>query len=194
MKLAPCLVAAIAAQSGDDADRWDNTDFTLTDNIFTYEAPKDVERYDGDACSGNELVIQAVTCWESNNMGNLDHYVTQNDDGFGWNNIHHGHDQGGHFSAKTGTGAGTQESNNYGKNVPSTSPRYQIGTYARGMMNDNGTALNRIDYHSPWRLTTDILGVFMKQLIGTIQRRPTIKCFECRTVMTPVRCLHPIIF
>lgn len=147
MKLAPCLVAAIAAQSGDDADRWDNTDFTLTDNIFTYEQPKDTERYDGGACT-TTLVIQAVTCWESNNMGNLDHYVTQNDDGFGWNNIHHGHDQGGHSSATTGTGAGTQESTNYGKNVPSTSPKYQIGTYARGMMNDNGTALNRIDYHS----------------------------------------------
>ena len=148
MKLAPFLIGAISAQSGDDADRWDNTDFSLTDNIFTYEAPKD-ERFDGTTC-GTQLVIQAVTCWESNHMGNLDHYVTTNDDGFGWKNIHHGHDQGGHSGqAGTGYGQGTQESTNYGQRVPSTSPNYQIGTYSRGMMTDgvNG-AINRIDYHS----------------------------------------------
>ena len=148
MKLAPVLIGAISAQSGDDADRWDNTDFSLTDNIFTYEAPKD-ERFDGTVCT-TELVIQAVTCWESNHMGNLDHYVTTNDDGFGWKNIHHGHDQGGHSGqAGTGLGQGIQESTNYGQRVPSTSPNYQIGTYSRGMVTDgvNG-AVNRIDYHS----------------------------------------------
>jgi hypothetical protein len=152
MQLAPVLIGAISAQSGDDADRWDNTDFSLTDNIFTYEAPKD-QRFDGAACT-NELVIQAVTCWESNHMGNLDHYVTRNDDGFGWKNIHHGHDQGGHSAtsssaATNGLRQGTQESTNYGKRVPSTSPNYQIGTYSRGMVTDgvNG-ASNKIDYHS----------------------------------------------
>ena len=148
MKLAPVLIGAISAQSGDDADRWDNTDFSLTDNIFNYEAPKD-QRFDSSGCT-TELVIQAVTCWESNHMGNLDHYVTTNDDGFGWKNIHHGHDQGGHSGqAGTGLGQGIQESTNYGKRVPSTSPNYQIGTYSRGMVTDgvNG-AVNRIDYHS----------------------------------------------
>ena len=150
MKLAPVLIGAISAQSGDDADRWDNTDFSLTDNIFNYEAPKD-QRFDGSVCT-TELVIQAVTCWESNHMGNLDHYVTTNDDGFGWKNIHHGHDQGGHSGQAgngTGLGQGIQESTNYGQRVPSTSPNYQIGTYSRGMVTDgvNG-AVNRIDYHS----------------------------------------------
>jgi len=152
MKIAPFLIGAISAQSGDDADRWDNTDFSLTDNIFTYEQPKD-ERFDKTKCAV-ELVIQAVTCWESNHMGNLDHYVTVNDDNFGWKNIHHGHDQGNHSGqATTGLGQGTQESTNYGKRVPSTSPNYQIGTYSRGMMTDgytanSKTAVNRIDYHS----------------------------------------------
>jgi hypothetical protein len=152
MKIAPFLIGAISAQSGDDADRWDNTDFSLTDNIFTYEAPKD-QRFDSTQCD-KELVIQAVTCWESNHMGNLDHYVTVNDDNFGWKNIHHGHDQGNHSGqATTGLGQGTQESTNYGKRVPSTSPNYQIGTYSRGMMTDgytanSKTAVNRIDYHS----------------------------------------------
>ena len=153
MKLAPFLIGAISAQSGDDADRWDNTDFSLTDSIFTYDAPKE-QRFDGSGCT-TELVIQAVTCWESNHMGNLDHYVTTNDDGFGWKNIHHGHDQGGHSGQAAGDGLnagfgqGTQESTNYGKRVPSTSPNYQIGTYSRGMATDGvGTARNRIDYHS----------------------------------------------
>ena len=149
MKLAPFLIGAISAQSGDDADRWDNTDFSLTDNIFTYAGPDKDERFDNRECT-TSLVIQAVTCWESNHMGNLDHYVTTNDDGFGWKNIHHGHDQGGHSgSTSTGYGQGTQESTKYGKRVPSTSPSYQIGTYSRGMMTDgvNG-AINKIDYHS----------------------------------------------
>ena len=149
MKLAPFLIGAISAQSGDDADRWDNTDFSLTDNIFTYAGPDKDERFDKTECT-TSLVIQAVTCWESNHMGNLDHYVTTNDDGFGWKNIHHGHDQGGHSGqAGTGNGQGTQESKIYGQRVPSTSPSYQIGTYSRGMMTDgvNG-AVNKIDYHS----------------------------------------------
>ena len=152
MKLGPFLIGAISAQSGDDADRWDNTDFSLTDNIFTYEQPKE-QRFAKSGCN-TELVIQAVTCWESNHMGNLDHYVTVNDDNFGWKNIHHGHDQGNHSGqAGTGDGQGTQESTVYGKRVPSSSPNYQIGTYSRGMMTDgftkNGdTAVNRIDYHS----------------------------------------------
>jgi len=155
MKIAPFLIGAISAQSGDDADRWDNTDFSLTDNIFTYETPQDQKFDDGVTCT-SKLVIQAVTCWESNHMGNLDHYITTNDDGFGWKNIHHGHDQGAHSGPGTGAngpgtglGAGTQESTNYGKRVPSTSPNYQIGTYSRGMATDGvGTARNRIDYHS----------------------------------------------
>ena len=174
MKLAPVLLGAISAQSGDDADRWDNTDFSLTDNIFTYEAPKD-ERFDKNSCStGTTLVIQAVTCWESNHMGDLDHYITTNDDNFGWKNIHHGHDQGAHGGISgahgqfaglagattpsgnleeatyySGLGQGTQESTNYGKRVPSSSPNYQIGTYSRGMKtHGTGTALNMIDYHS----------------------------------------------
>lgn len=149
MKLAPFLIGAISAQSGDDADRWDNTDFSLTDDIFTYAGPEKDERFNNTGCT-TTLVIQAVTCWESNHMGNLDHYVTTNDDGFGWKNIHHGHDQGGHSGqSTTGDGQGTQESTNYGKRVPSTSPNYQIGTYSRGMTTDgvNG-AINRIDYHS----------------------------------------------
>ena len=163
MKLAPVLLGAISAQSGDDADRWDNTDFSLTDNIFTYEAPKE-QRFDNDGCS-TKLVIQAVTCWESNHMGNLDHYITTNDDNFGWKNIHHGHDQGAHGGITgahgtsgvaatqagyhAGLGQGTQESVKYGKRVPSSSPNYQIGTYSRGMKTHGvGDAKNMIDYHS----------------------------------------------
>ena len=148
MKLGPFLIGAISAQSGDDADRWDNTDFSLTDNIFTYEQTAQ-EKFDNSIATGcaTSLVIQAVTCWESNHMGNLDHYVTTNDDGFGWKNIHHGHDQGGHSESKTSAGLrqGTQESTLYGKRVASSSPNYQIGTYSRGMVQG---AVNKIDYHS----------------------------------------------
>jgi len=148
MKLGPFLIGAISAQSGDDADRWDNTDFSLTDNIFTYEQTAQ-EKFDNSIATGcaTSLVIQAVTCWESNHMGNLDHYVTTNDDGFGWKNIHHGHDQGGHSKSGIDSGLrqGTQEHTLYGKRVPSSSPNYQIGTYSRGMVQG---ATNKIDYHS----------------------------------------------
>ena len=142
MKLAPFLLGAISAQSGDDADRWDSTDFTLTDDIFTYAQDKEPSG-DGRACS-TELAIQAVTCWESNNMGNLDHYVTTNDDNFGWQNIHHGHDQGAHTGATAGNNQGSQESTVYGQVAASTSPNYQVGTYNAGFV----AGTNKIDYHS----------------------------------------------
>jgi len=92
MKITPLIIGAINAQSGDDADRWDAADFTFNSDVFNYS--------DGGAAKWaadeTALTVNAVTCWESNNMGDLNHYVTQSDDGFGWENIHHGHgpDQG----------------------------------------------------------------------------------------------------
>jgi len=92
MKITPLIIGAINAQSGDDADRWDAADFTFNSDVFNYS--------DGGAAKWaadeTALSVNAVTCWESNNMGDLNHYVTQSDDGFGWENIHHGHgpDQG----------------------------------------------------------------------------------------------------
>lgn len=86
MKITPLIIGAINAQSGDDADRWDAADFTFNSDVFNYS--DDGGKW---AADGSALSVAAVTCWESNNMGDLNHYVTQSDDGYGWENIHHGH-------------------------------------------------------------------------------------------------------
>lgn len=86
MKIAPLIIGAINAQSGDDADRWDAADFTFNADTFNY-----AEGNSGGKWAGTVLTVNAVTCWESNNMGDLNHYVTAADDGHGWNNPHYGH-------------------------------------------------------------------------------------------------------
>jgi len=86
MKIAPLIIGAINAQSGDDADRWDAADFTFNADTFNY-----ADASSGGKWTATPLTVAAVTCWESNNMGDLNHYVTSSDDGHGWNNPHYGH-------------------------------------------------------------------------------------------------------
>jgi hypothetical protein len=129
MKIAPVLLGAIAAQeSGDysdyDAaapaageDRWDSWG---NDNNFLMASNDSGRGY-------TAKTALAVTCWESNNMGDLRHYNTQNDDGFGWGNIHHGHDQ----AADSAIVAGDTDD-------------YQVGTYYM----DQTATPNKVDLHS----------------------------------------------
>lgn len=131
MKIAPVLLGAIAAQeSGDysdyeapaDAaaggeDRWDSWG---SDNEFLMASDNSGRGYDAET-------VLAVTCWESNNMGDLRHYNTQNDDGFGWGNIHHGHDQAADSNIVTGD-----------------ETDYQVGTYYM----DQAATPNKVDLHS----------------------------------------------
>jgi len=127
MKIAPVLLGAVFAQESGDysdyeapatggEDRWDSWG---NDNNFLMASNEK-------AYSGTTQTVQAVTCWESNNMGDLRHYNTQNDDGFGWSNIHHGHDQAADSNIVTG------DENDY-----------QIGT----VYVDHGNT-NKIDHHS----------------------------------------------
>lgn len=128
MKIAPVLLGAIAAQeSGDYSDydaapaageeRWDSWG---NDNNFLMASNDSGRGY-------TAKTVLAVTCWESNNMGDLRHYNTQNDDGFGWGNIHHGHDQAADSNIVTG-----DESD------------YQVGTYYM----DQAATPNKVDLHS----------------------------------------------
>jgi len=131
MKIAPVLLGAIAAQeSGDysdyDAapaaggeDRWDSWG---NDNNFLMASNDSGRGY-------TAKTALAVTCWESNNMGDLRHYNTQNDDGFGWGNIHHGHDQ----AADSNIVAGDTND-------------YQVGSYSM----DQGAKPNKVDLHSAY--------------------------------------------
>ena len=71
-------------------DRWDSWG---ADNSFNLGNNNSGRAFDQDS-----KTINAVTCWESNNMGDLSHYTTYNDAN---NNQHHGHDQAqdqGHLS------------------------------------------------------------------------------------------------
>jgi hypothetical protein len=126
MKIAPVLLGAVFAQESGDysdyeapvtggEDRWDSWG---SDNNFLMGT--------GERAYGSTQTVQAVTCWESNNMGDLRHYNTQNDDGFGWSNVHHGHDQAADSNIVTG-----DESD------------YQIGT----VYIDHGNT-NKVDQHS----------------------------------------------
>jgi len=126
MKIAPVLLGAVFAQESGDysdyeapatggEDRWDSWG---SDNNFLMGT--------AERAYGSSQTVQAVTCWESNNMGDLRHYNTQNDDGFGWSNVHHGHDQAADSNIVTG-----DESD------------YQIGT----VYIDHGNT-NKVDQHS----------------------------------------------
>ena len=100
MKIAPIILGAVYGQSGDYAyadyqapevseDRWDSWG---ADNSFN------LGNNAGKAFDQDSKTVNAVTCWESNNMGDLAHYTTYNDAN---NNQHHGHDQAqnqGHLS------------------------------------------------------------------------------------------------
>lgn len=122
MKITPLLFGALNAQSGDDSERWDATDFNFNSDVFNYADNS------GAKWSGTTKTVAAVTCWESNMMGDLAHYDTQDDDGWGWGNVHHGHDQNG--------GAG--------------SPTFQVGSFGANMAQpaSGQTTLNKIDMHS----------------------------------------------
>jgi len=129
MKIAPVLLGAIAAQESGDysdyeapaaaagEDRWDSWG---SDNNFLMGDSNDGRTY-------TARTVLAVTCWESNNMGDLRHYNTQNDDGFGWSNIHHGHDQAADSNIVTGD-----------------ETDYQVGTYYM----DQVATPNKVDLHS----------------------------------------------
>jgi len=129
MKIAPVLLGAIAAQESGDysdyeapaaaagEDRWDSWG---SDNNFLMGVSNDGRAFVA-------KTVLAVTCWESNNMGDLRHYNTQNDDGFGWSNIHHGHDQAADSNIVTGD-----------------ETDYQVGTYYM----DQAATPNKVDLHS----------------------------------------------
>lgn len=130
MKIAPVLLGAVFAQSSGDSeevfesdDRWDSWG---SDNTFLVNS--EGKAYAGTYDTADRKTVQAVTCWESNNMGDLAHYNTQNDDGFGWSNIHHGHDQ-----AANQAHISTDDSD------------YQIGTYVDGQTT---SSVNKQDLHS----------------------------------------------
>lgn len=129
MKIAPVLLGAVFAQSSGDSeevfasdDRWDSWG---SDNTFLVNS--DEKQYQG-TYNGTPKNVQAVTCWESNNMGDLSHFTTQNDDGFGWANIHHGHDQ----AANSIT-------------VTTDDDDYQVGTFVDGQ---TASSTNKLDLHS----------------------------------------------
>jgi len=126
MKIAPVFLGAVFAQESGDysdyeapaaaagEDRWDSWG---SDNNFLMAS--------GERAFGTSEVVQAVTCWESNNMGDLRHYNTEVDS-FGWSNVHHGHDQAADSNIVNG-----DESD------------FQVGT----LYIDHG-ATNQIDLHS----------------------------------------------
>jgi len=99
MKIAPIILGAVYGQSGDysdyqapevSEDRWDSWG---ADNSFNVGYGSGGKAFDQDA-----KTVNAVTCWQSNHMGNLAHYTTYNDS---QGNQHHGHDQAqdqGHLS------------------------------------------------------------------------------------------------
>ena len=129
MKIAPVLLGAVFAQSSGDSeevfasdDRWDSWG---SDNTFLVNS--DEKQYQG-TYNGTPKNVQAVTCWESNNMGDLSHFTTQNDDGFGWANIHHGHDQAANSITVT-----TDDND------------YQVGTFVDGQ---TASSTNKLDLHS----------------------------------------------
>jgi len=94
MKIAPLVIGAVYGQSGDydysapaasaGEERWDSWG---VDNSFNMAAVSDTGR-----AYVSTGTTSAVTCWESNNMGDLAHYNSY-DDTHGWQNRHHGHDQ-----------------------------------------------------------------------------------------------------
>ena len=102
MKIAPIVIGAVYGQSGDYSDyvapaasagedRWDSWGADTSFNVGYGSGGKAY------TSSGSPA---AVTCWQSNKMGNLNHYTTYTDT-HGWNNDHHGHDQAanqGHIS------------------------------------------------------------------------------------------------
>jgi len=133
MKIAPVLLGAVFAQSSGDSedvyaattdDRWDSWG---ADNTFVVDS--EGKAYNGLYPTADRKTVQAVTCWESNNMGDLSHYTTQNDDGFGWSNIHHGHDQKADAL-----------------HISTDDNDYQVGTYMDGQT--PGTSPNKLDLHS----------------------------------------------
>jgi hypothetical protein len=126
MKITPLLFGALNAQSGDDSERWDATDFNFNSDVFNYADNSSAK------WSTTTKAVAAVTCWESNMMGDLAHYDTQADDNQGWGNVHHGHDQNAHAG----------------------SPTYQVGSFAANMGANahapatGETTLNKMDMHS----------------------------------------------
>lgn len=130
MKIAPVLLGAVFAQSSGDSeevyasdDRWDSWG---SDNTFIVDS--EGKAYAGTYPEANRKTVQAVTCWESNNMGDLSHYTTQDADGFGWGNIHHGHDQKANQA-----------------HISTDDSDYQIGTYLDGQTSSSN---NKLDLHS----------------------------------------------
>lgn len=130
MKIAPVVIGAVFAQSSGDseevyaesADRWDSWG---SDNTFNVDTGK---TYTGSWNTASRKTVQAVTCWESNNMGDLAHFTSQNDDGFGWANVHHGHDQAANAA-----------------HITTDDNDYQIGTFVDGQ---TSTSANQLDLHS----------------------------------------------
>ena len=93
MKIAPLVIGAVYGQSGDYSDyvapaasagedRWDSWG---VENSFNVAVDNSGRAY------GTQGSPTAVTCWESNNMGDLKHYTSYTDTP--WSNDHHGHDQ-----------------------------------------------------------------------------------------------------
>ena len=95
MKIAPIILGAVYGQSSGDYE----------DNYAAYQAPEVSEdRWDswgaesnfnlgnnsGRAFDQDAKTVNAVTCWESNNMGSLAHYTSYTDAN---GNDHWGHDQ-----------------------------------------------------------------------------------------------------
>lgn len=129
MKIAPVLLGAVFAQSSGDSedytesqDRWDSWG---SDNTFNIA---DGKTFTGTWATTDRKAVQAVTCWESNNMGDLSHFTSQNDDGFGWANVHHGHDQAANAA-----------------HISTDDNDYQVGTF---MDNQESTDPNKLDLHS----------------------------------------------
>jgi len=129
MKITPVLLGVVFAQESGDysdyeapaaggEDRWDSWG---SDNNFLMAS--------GERTFGSTKTVQAVTCWESNNMGDLRHYNTETDS-FGWGNVHHGHDQAADSTLLTNDDSD-----------------FQVGTLYvdHGM---GGTVVNQIDLHS----------------------------------------------
>jgi len=129
MKIAPLWLGAVVAQSGDDVDTEAGDERWGTDGLDWGNGNDYLLTGDSNTKYGAAETVQAVTCWESNNMGDLRHWRTQNDDGFGWGNIHHGHDQ-------AADQADLESDDN---------PDYQVGTWFEEM-DRNGQ--NNLDMHS----------------------------------------------
>lgn len=128
MKIAPLWLGAVVAQSGDDVDTEAGDERWGTDGLDWGNGNDFLLTGDGQGKRQPAETVQAVTCWESNNMGDLRHWRTQNDDGFGWGNIHHGHDQAADQADLT-----TDDAD------------YQVGTWFEEM---DTTGVNNLDMHS----------------------------------------------